>query len=63
MKKYVITRREFLKVAAVFSAASALAACKGTTKTPTKEPPKEGEATPTAAQPTAAKPTDRTCRQ
>src|SRR3972149_4984945 len=53
MKKYVITRREFLKVAAIFSAASALAACKGTTKTPTKAPPKEGEATPTAAQPTA----------
>jgi peptide/nickel transport system substrate-binding protein len=60
MKKYVITRREFLKVAAMFSAASAIAACKGTTKTPTKEgeatnaPPKVSEATPTVAKPTTA---------
>ncbi len=46
MKKYVTTRRDFLKVASTFAAASALAAC----QTPTAAPTEEGA----AAEPTAA---------
>lgn len=50
MKKYMVTRREFLKVAAAFSAAGVLTAC----KTPTQAPPTEAGATQPAAGPTAA---------
>ncbi len=46
MKDLVTSRREFLKVATAFAAASALAAC----KTPTSAPTEEGA----AAEPTAA---------
>ena len=51
MKKHVITRRDFLKLAAAFAAASALAACD---HRPTPAPTQEGEATQPAAEPTAA---------